>query len=469
MIGWTYCSGIGAPEAAAPFIDWRLASEIEDFPRAVLAHRFGHRPDPRAPHVLWSDFTALRPRHARRFGWASPEIIVAGTPCQAFSVAGARRSLADARGNLTMEFIRNVHAFAIVPGPRPLRWVVWENVPGVLSTDDNAFGCFLGGLVGDDAPLPQPPGGRWPGAGMVEGPRGRAAWRIHNAEHFGVAQRRRRVFVVFCPGERGDPAAVLFEPAGGDGHPAPCGREGQDVAPTLSARTRGGGGLGTDFDLDGGLIVEAGVVHPALTTRSGEAAGQDAACDGRLIVSACHPAISATVTSKWAKGSGGPAGDETQNLVAFHMRQDPDSGPVAPPLDTFANSVGVACVTGDRTHALTAEGHDASEDGTGRGAPLVGDGYAVRRITPVEAERLQGFPDGHTAIPWRGRVVDAATAEWLSRHCGPDIRIEPAPAGSGFITDAATDGRRFKALGNSQAVPNIAWILRRIGRAEGIL
>lgn len=81
MIGWTYCSGIGAPEVAAPFIDWRLASEIEDFPRAVLAHRFGHRPHPRAAHVLWGDFTAIRPRHARRFGWAWPQIIVAGTPC----------------------------------------------------------------------------------------------------------------------------------------------------------------------------------------------------------------------------------------------------------------------------------------------------------------------------------------------------------------------------------------------------
>lgn len=319
--------------------------------------------------------------------------------------------------------------------PPALRWVVWENVPGVLSTPDNAFGCFLGGIVGSDDPLPRPPGGKWPGAGMVEGPRGRAAWRILDAQHFGVAQRRRRVFVVFCPGTGRDPAAVLFEPAGGAGDSAPGRGAGEDVAPTLSARTRGGGGLGTDFDLDGGLIVA--------TAEEAEGVSLTAAC--------------------------GEKGINNQTpLIAFHMRQDPDSGRVAPPLDTYCNSVGVACVTGQRTHALTAEGFDASEDGTGRGAPLVGDGYAVRRITPVEAERLQGFPDGHTAIPWRERIIDPATAAWLARHCGPDVRLAPAPEGQGWICDGAPDGRRFKGLGNSKAVPVIGWILRRIARAEGI-
>lgn len=166
MIGWTYCSGIGTPEIAAPCIDWRLQSEIDDFARAVLMHRFGARPvqtgvEPGRP-VLWGDFAALRLRHIRRLGIPFPEILVAGTPCQAFSIAGLRGSLADARGNLTLEFVRHVHQLAGPGAARSLRWIVWENVRGVLSTNDNAFGCLLGGLVGSDDPLRPPDGKRWP-------------------------------------------------------------------------------------------------------------------------------------------------------------------------------------------------------------------------------------------------------------------------------------------------------------------
>jgi DNA (cytosine-5)-methyltransferase 1 len=260
MIGATFCSGIGAPEIACPEIDWRLASEIERFPRAVLMHRYGVVPATQSSardsgRYLWGDMTALRVRHMRRLGIPFPNVIVAGTPCQAFSIAGARKSLDDARGNLTLQFVRMVHAIRKATrdadGRSVLRWLLWENVPGVLSTKDNAFGCFLSGLVGADDPLCTPDGSRWPDAGMVAGPFARAAWRILDAQYFELAQRRRRVFVVVGFGDDCDPAAVLFERLGLHGNHAPGREVRQDVTGTLSARSHGGGGLGTDLELGG--------------------------------------------------------------------------------------------------------------------------------------------------------------------------------------------------------------------------
>jgi len=216
--GATFCSGVGTPELAAPWIDWRLACEIAPFPRAVLKQRFGFLcpDDPdrnQGDRVLLSDMADITAETWREHGLPLPDLIVAGTPCQAFSVAGARRGLADARGNLTMKFVEIVHDLQDAAPSRPFL-VVWENVPGVLSSHDNAFGCLLGGLVGHDAPIILPDGGSWPGFGMVAGPRARLAWRILDAQHFGVPQRRRRVFVVADFGGRADPAAVLFERAG---------------------------------------------------------------------------------------------------------------------------------------------------------------------------------------------------------------------------------------------------------------
>src|ERR1044071_3830774 len=157
------CSGIEAATVAWESLGWRPTafSEIEAFPSAVLAH---HYPD--VPNL--GDFTAIDT------GTLGPvDLLVGGTPCQAFSVAGARRSLDDARGNLTLSFVELAHELADNNG---LQWVVWENVPGVLSTKDNAFGCFLGGIVGSNEPVVCD--GRWPNAGMVAGPKGKAAWRV---------------------------------------------------------------------------------------------------------------------------------------------------------------------------------------------------------------------------------------------------------------------------------------------------
>lgn len=204
------CSGIEAASVAWRPLGWEPAwfSEIEPFPCAVLAHRF--------PSVENLGDMRRIPLLVNSGGIEPPDILCGGTPCQAFSVAGKRRSLDDERGNLSLIFCEIANAIDNIRdlfGLKPTI-VFWENVPGVLSTRDNAFGCFLAELVGADAPLSSG-AGRWPSVGYVAGPKRNAAWRVLDAQHFGVPQRRRRVFVVACAVGGGiDPAKVLFERQG---------------------------------------------------------------------------------------------------------------------------------------------------------------------------------------------------------------------------------------------------------------
>ena len=245
------CSGIEAASVAWHPIGWKAAwlAEIEPFPSAVLAH---HYPD--VPNL--GDMTTIS-RRVLTGEVSAPDVFCGGTPCQAFSVAGLRESLADERGNLTLKFVEIADAIDHVRAGRGEDEciVFWENVPGVLSTKDNAFGCFLAGLAGEDGPL-EPPGGKWANAGAVYGPKRAVAWRTLDAQYFGVAQRRRRVFVVASARKGFDPATVLFEWDGVRRDTAPS-REARQVAPTIPARSTAGGGLGTDFDCDGGTICVA--------------------------------------------------------------------------------------------------------------------------------------------------------------------------------------------------------------------
>ncbi len=222
------CSGIEAASAAWGPLGWQAAwfSEIEPFPSAVLAH---HYPD--VPNL--GDMTTLPGRIASG-AVEAPDVFCGGTPCQAFSVAGLRKSLGDARGNLSLTFCEIANAIddaRLVRG-EPSTIVFWENVPGVLSTSDNAFGCFLAALVGGDEPLNAPDG--WPNAGCVDGPQRSAAWRVLDAQYFGVAQRRRRVFVVASARDGFDPAKVLFEWGGVRRDTAPSREAGKRIADTLT-------------------------------------------------------------------------------------------------------------------------------------------------------------------------------------------------------------------------------------------
>lgn len=450
MIGATFCSGIGAPEIAAPWVDWQLASEIEPFPREVLQHRFAYR-DARSANVgprLWGDFTALKPRHFRRMSVPFPDIIVAGTPCQDFSIAGPRNGVEGDRGNLTLQFIRSAHAIQSARSDGRLI-VLWENVPGILSDKSNAFGAFLGGMVGAMDALPQPPDGRWSVEGMVEGPRARAAWAVLDAQWFGLAQRRKRVFVVFDFGNAVDPAAVLFDRDSLRGNSPPRRETGQGLASSLTAST--GGCSGKD-EPEGKLI--------AFDCKSTEV---------QVSMDGSHPTLRSMGHSTSHQNAGGHA------AVAFAQNQRDE-------LRTMDVAGALSAEPGMKQQTYLAEPFTIAEQGRGEGKNLeyrqdgtsnavltpnggrggIGVGaitspWAVRRLLARECERLQGFPDDHTLIP-RGRrrvLKDLADEVAYLRLVYPEITEHEA-----IMLPA--DGPRYKALGNSMPVPVLAWILDRI-------
>ncbi|EBG3649548.1 Dam family site-specific DNA-(adenine-N6)-methyltransferase [Salmonella enterica] len=306
--------------------------------------------------------------------------------CQAFSIAGLRGGLDDERGALTLKYVELANAIDDKRAESFLKpaVIVWENVPGVLSSADNAFGCFLAGLAGEDVPFEpgdRPESGKsnafwrwdgktgchvpkWPQCGCIYGPQRKVAWRILDAQYFGVAQRRRRVFVVASARTDLDPATVLFEFEGVRRNIAPSRGEGKET---------------TRYTSD-------------IAIRS---------CDDTNIVAMAH-------------GQGG-AEIKTDN-----------SAPT-----------------------LTCN-HEAP-------IVLLGDGR-MRRLTPVECERLQGFPDGHTLIPTEKRKKVSSDELAYLRKNSPDLNEEEAAM-------LAADGPRYKAIGNSMAIPVMRWIGERITKA----
>ena len=423
-------AGIEGASVAWKEFGWRAlwVSEIEPAACTILEHYY-----PDVPNL--GDMTALAER-VRAREVPAPDILVGGSPCQAYSVAGARRGLSDPRGALTLAYVQLIDALDAVrlADGKPPILALWENVPGVLTSRDNAFGCFLGGLAGEDCAL-EPAGRKWTNAGCVFGPQRTIAWRVLDAQYFGVAQRRARVFLIASARDGAHPPEILFEFEGVRRDTAPCRETGQDITGTLSARTQDGGGLGTDFECTGGLTVCASPTATPLTAsgrgvaRPGESRGQDpvvayggnrtsgpidcaTACNahggaGRLDFESetfvvCNPVAPPVTTRSHngdakadaplliVHGSQDPCVSEhvafalgrnsgQENVLAFSCKDyGADAGDVAPTLramghtDSHANAGGqVAVVYGDVTHTLRGEGFDASEDDTGRGTPLV--------------------------------------------------------------------------------------------------
>jgi DNA (cytosine-5)-methyltransferase 1 len=401
------CSGIEAASVAWGPLGWKAVafSEIEPFPCSVLAHHYPDTPN-------WGDMTKYK-------DWpdVSIDLLCGGTPCQSFSVAGLRKGLDDPRGNLMLTF------GAIAAKYRP-KWLVWENVPGVLSSNAGAdFGAFLG-MLGQL------------GYGF--------AYRVLDAQYFGVAQRRRRVFVVGCFGDWRSAAAVLFERYSLQGHPAPR-REAGKAAPTIPSRSTAGGGLGTDFDCDGGLEM------PTMDQRAGRSGANSFATSGGL-VPVPHAAISPALKARDHKGVSSDGDGDGAILVpmlaqaiAFPERM---SGTQCASTENLAPSMGATNPTAVAFN-MHKSGNEASSLGISEDrtdclrafekAPFAvqpQQGMMVRRLTPMECERLQGFPDDYTNVPHRNKP--------------------------------AADGPRYKALGNSWAVPNVRWIGERIQAVDAI-
>jgi len=460
------CSGIEAASVAWHSLGWKAAwlSEIEPFPCAVLKH---HYPD--VPN--YGDMTLL-PAKILAGEVEAPDLFCGGTPCQAFSVAGLRNSLDDARGNLSLTFCEIANAIdnrRSVRGESP-SIVFWENVPGVLNTKDNAFGCFLGALAGEDEALIAP-GGRWTNAGFIDGPQRAVAWRVLDAQYFGVAQRRRRVFVVASAREDFDPAEILFEFEGVRRDTAPSREAGQRIAPCVTN--------GPPFSRTGNERVEAEamVVADCGVEISGPLSARDykdAGTDGMNKISAkMVPVIHETVGALCADSHPGaysgqdaytgrlipqPTAYSFDSLASNSMKSsNPHSGcnsvDVSKALDTSRGldpscnqgGIGIAQPAYAIQGNMIGRNDNAGPQGDGVNEELcftqntidrhaVANNMAVRRLTPTECERLQGFPDGYTNIPWR--------------------KAAESP-----------DGPRYKALGNSWAVPVVRWIGERIARA----
>jgi len=378
------CSGIEAASVAWHGLGWQPVAfaEIEKFPAQVLAH---HYPD--VPNL--GDMTKFQ-----EWPNESIDVLVGGTPCQSFSVAGLRRGMADPRGNLALTYL------GIADRYRP-RWIVWENVPGVLSSAGGRdFGSFLGAL------------GQL-GYGF--------AYRVLDARFFGVAQRRRRVFVVGYLGDWRRAAAVLFEQPSGSRDTSPRKEKRQSVAPTVVS--------GPPFSRTGNSRVEA----DALVARM--VAFGEYVDDGTASAMKARDYKDATdlVAQPLTMRESGQ-GFWMQDNIAGTLRAEGENRP-SRPSNVIAQPVAPTQIPEvfptllSSTAGVSRPGNAVTEHETY--IPLVN--MQVRRLTPTECERLQGFPDGYTNI---------------KENC--------------------PDGPRYKALGNSMAVPVMRWIGKRIQTIEGL-
>ncbi|OEH24796.1 phage N-6-adenine-methyltransferase [Enterobacter sp. ST121:950178628] len=473
------CSGIEAASKAWEPLGWKPAwfSEIEPFPSAVLAHHW-----PEVSNL--GDMTKIA--DAVFAGEVeAPDVLVGGTPCQAFSIAGLREGLSDDRGQLTLSYVELANAIDAKRRERgePEAIIVWENVPGVLSSKDNAFGCFLAGLAGESSEL-QPSGGKWTHAGCVSGPQRVIAWRVLDAQFFGVAQRRRRVFVVASARKGFDPAEVLFEFDSVRRDSAPR-RETQKAVAALTARGVGTCGADDNQAQAGHLIAQCANGDVSHTLKGeGFDGSEDGTGRGVPVVAFGGGNTAGHIDVATACTAHGIRLDFDTETFAVHGTQDPDTNRELAHTLGRNNGQENACIafsykdngadaTSDLSPTIRAGNHDKSHANSGQPpaiayafkagqgaktggigyaeeqsptltsassgtnlAPAVMHGIAVRRLTPIECERLQGFPDNHTLIGWRGK--DATECP---------------------------DGPRYKAIGNSMAVPVMRWIGERIAAA----
>lgn len=442
------CSGIEAASKAWEPLGWKPAwfSEIEPFPSSVLAHHW--------PEVTnLGDMTKIADA-VRAGDVEAPDVLVGGTPCQAFSIAGLREGLSDDRGQLTLSYVELANAIDTKRRERgePESIIVWENVPGVLSSKDNAFGCFLAGLAGESSEL-QPAGGKWTHAGCVSGPERFIAWRVLDAQFFGVAQRRRRVFVVASSRKDFDPAAVLFELNSVRRDSAPR-RESQKAVAALTARGVGTCGADDNQAQAGHLIAFGGGNTTGHIDVATACTAHGIRLDFDTETFAMHGTQDPDTNYELAHTLGRNNGQENA-CIAFsykdngadatsdlsptiragnHDKSHANSG--QPPAIAYAFKAGQGAKAGGIGYAEEQSPTLTSASSGTNLAPAVMHGVAVRRLTPIECERLQGFPDNHTMIIWRGKDADECP-----------------------------DGPRYKAIGNSMAVPVMRWIGERIAAA----
>lgn len=431
-------SGIEAASVAWNPLGWECAgvAEVEPFPCSLLKHHYPHVPN-------LGDVTKITAAQVKALGHI--DLVCGGFPCQDLSVAGKRKGLNHADGTATRSGLF-FDAMRIADWANP-RWLFIENVPGMFSSNGGRdFAAVVGEMAGCEFDVPRD---GWRNAGVVVGPSGLVEWSVMDAQYHGLAQRRKRVFIVRDSGDWASRSPIFLEPYRLQGHPAPRRQAGQRPTGTLSARTEGGGGLGTDFECSGGLVSQGccGEVAPTLNAAFGSKLG----LDNQRIDSGAGLFVTHSLrgegfdASEDGTGRGTPLAARAHvPCIAFPERM---SGTQCASTENLAPSMGAANPTAVAVPLRGREGGATAELGDEVGNCLRASGgggdkahvlaaMAVRRLTPDECEKLQGFPASHTAVPHRGKP--------------------------------AADGPRYKSLGNSWAAPCVAWIGRRIDEAHNI-
>lgn len=407
------CSGIEAATVAWSTLGWEAEAfaEIEPFPSSVLSHHYPNTPN-------FGDMTKFE-----RWPNASIDILVGGTPCQDFSIAGLRNGLGGSRGQLMLVY------GAIARKYRP-SWVVWENVPGVLSINGGRdFASLLGLLSGRRIECPA---GGWRSAGVVEGYE-RAyglAWRVLDAQFVrvdgfarAVPQRRRRVFVVGHIGNWQRAAAVLFERESMCGYPPP--RREAGARPSRDAKS-GVGLCGDGVALNG----IDGASH-ALTARHSASGGHDPNGETFVALTANDYGADAMVNvSPTIRVGGHPA-------VAYDLRGRECGAQFEGP----HNTANIRAASG------------------GSSRSYVQQQLGIRKLTPRECERLQGFPDDYTLVPYGRRIRPEKLDRDFLKY---QMRGNPKHLAHEDLDRLVADEPRYKAIGNSMAVNCMRWIGRRV-------
>ena len=387
------CSGVEAATVAWHELGWKPQwfSEIEQFPSAVLKHHYPNIPNmgDMTKHKEWKN--------------GAIDLLVGGTPCQSFSVAGLRKGLDDPRGNLMLTYLAIAEQYRA-------KWLVWENVPGVLSSNGGKdFGAFLGAL------------GEL-GYGF--------AYRVLDAQYFGVPQRRKRVFVVGCLGDWPSAAAVLFESHSLQRHSAPRRQKGQKPSPTVTT--------GAPFSRTGNEQVECDAIVPFRSSSFGgfqkgvgtlraSRLGDETLTIGTLDTQCgFQNQTHQTIVNGHLLVEDELMGTLTARMFCALGARDVEAGAIHPVYTKTTSEAGLSDITMSLTASMGTGGPDLAAK------PMVCSN-AVRRLTPKECERLQGFPDNHTQIPYKNKEA---------KNC--------------------PDSPRYKAMGNSMAVPVMKWIGQRI-------
>ena len=433
-------SGIEAATQAWQPLGWECVavSEIEPFPCAVLEHHYPHVPN-------LGDVTKITEQQIKDLGQI--DLIVFGSPCQNLSVAGNRKGFDGEQSSLFFDAMRIINYAKQHNG---LRFALWENVLGAFSSnngdDFTAVVSKMAGLPNLDTPT-----NKWGKEGAAVGDNGLLEWAVLDAQWFGLAQRRKRVFAILDTGNWQDRQPILLERRGLRGDTPPSRETGQDFTADVRASTYREGGFGQFVETQAGGTVKASGGCLGGGSESLAVYSFDSLASNSMKSSNPHSGCRQVELAKCLDTSNGCPSKNQGGLAVVAIAGNiigrtegnggngngfDESGACYTLTTNDRHAVAYGCNLRPQEIGLTPELSQTLRASDHKERPAIFRDSVVRRLTPIECERLQGFPDNFTQIPYRNK--DA----------------EQCPLGA-----------RYKALGNSMAVNVMAWIGRSISEA----